>query len=106
MKVAKLSCRIHKSSSGGGWPAPQPCASHTLSHAVEHDTRAHGVGGGRGLCSLSMSEQGVERLIREASKRMFKNNQFLTRMEQAEAPLVSRTGVQVLFSVTISVLCY
>lgn len=42
-----------------------------------------------------MSEQGVGLLIREVSKRMFKNNQFLTSLEQAEAPLVSRTGVQV-----------
>lgn len=53
-----------------------------------------------------MSEQGVGLLIREASKRMFKNNQFLTRIEQAEVPLVSRTGMQVPFSATISVLCY
>lgn len=74
----------------------------TLSHAAEHAAHAHGVGGGPGALQPSMSEQGVERLIREASKRMFKNNQFLTRME----PLVSRTGVQVLFSVAISVLCY
>lgn len=54
----------------------------------------------------SMSEQGVGLLIREVSKRISKNNQSLTRMEQAEAPLVSRTGVQVLFRATISVLCY
>lgn len=53
-----------------------------------------------------MSEQGVGLLIREVSKRISKNNQSLTRMEQAEAPLVSRTGVQVLFRATISVLCY
>lgn len=40
----------------------------------------HGISGG--TFQPSISEQGVGLLISEASKRMFKNNWFLTRMEK------------------------